>query len=864
MTQEFHISVTPVGNDEYLVRTERVAPGVPIAEELITWPVEDWLEQARRLMNDPLLEILQGYGVFSPPVDNGAGLPPTASMNLIKLGQQLYNGLFQKTLRDSWVSAQGIAQNRGEMLRLRLGLKGLRLPRLPWEVMHESEPIGNLSAVARPLATGRHVLFSRFQPNMGLPITTIPLTMKPGQPLRILMVIALPDDQQHLNLRQEARQLQHELTGTGEGVPAAPTGFPAIQLKILDQPGREHLTQELEQGNYHVLHYAGHSDLGPSGGNLYLVNRQTGLTEALSGDDLAGLLANNGIRMAVFNSCRGTFNAAADPLSDPEGRNLAEALVSRGIPAVLAMAEKIPDNVAINLTRLFYRNLKQGYPIDLSLSRARQGLISSYGSEQFYWGLPTLYMHPQFDGYLVAMNRSAANPADQLLKLPPAADAIPALAQESQSPVPVLLGAAVTGEERDDEIIAQAVMGDGDLTDLLSELDTLDYEGRFATNEDLTCEEESTVSELLQQLSAAQSFAQAGSPTTTPPRSTVSTALVLPPRPPVDSANQVPPVDSKQAARRPQPEEPEQPELSPEPEAVIDLYPARRVWGDRRFMTALGIGLGALSVTAALMISPQLRQQALWIFGGGPTPIERPSGAPVDAELAATLQQATPEEAEAIATAYFEKAAQAFQQGDRDRLNVELTAGQQAVETLLDNGQLEAAAAALQPTLDAKVSDSRLSYLRGRLSWQEAQAGDPSRLDAARRYWVVAVDDQPDNITYRNALGFAQYATGSDAANSAEADQARQAWLETLTTLEAKSGTCADNSTACAISALALMQLARQTPSERDVFMPDAIALYRQVMTTDSSAFEPSALEQNWLWSEAAIQDWQRLGEFAQ
>jgi hypothetical protein len=35
VAQEFHISVTPLGGDEYLVRIERVAPGVPLAEEQV-------------------------------------------------------------------------------------------------------------------------------------------------------------------------------------------------------------------------------------------------------------------------------------------------------------------------------------------------------------------------------------------------------------------------------------------------------------------------------------------------------------------------------------------------------------------------------------------------------------------------------------------------------------------------------------------------------------------------------------------------------------------------------------------------------------------------------------------------------------
>ncbi|CCH68370.1 heterocyst differentiation protein [Richelia intracellularis HH01] len=59
MAQEFYISVTPVARNDYLVRTEKVAPGVPLAEELVTWSISDWLATAEQLMNDPLESLLQ-------------------------------------------------------------------------------------------------------------------------------------------------------------------------------------------------------------------------------------------------------------------------------------------------------------------------------------------------------------------------------------------------------------------------------------------------------------------------------------------------------------------------------------------------------------------------------------------------------------------------------------------------------------------------------------------------------------------------------------------------------------------------------------------------------------------------------------
>lgn len=392
-----------MGDDEYLVRTERVAPGVPLAEEQVRWPIDEWLAISSQLMNDPLLGLLQGKAAkgSSPIAGRGrSGQNPEPS--LVDLGQQLYSGLFQGNLRDSWTCARGIAQHRREVLQLRLGLKGRRLPRLPWEVLHADD---------RPIATGTDVIFSRYQPGTSLFKQTRILSST--RPLKILMAIASPNDRDSLQLKREVHQLQQELQNRTASPLKNGLHAPEIQLTILEQPDREQLTQALEQGHYQVLHYAGHSGLGARGGELYLVSNRTGLTEILSGDDLAGLLVNNGIQMAVFNSCRGAYGDPSDPTGDSPDRNLTEALVKRGIPAVLAMAERIPDDVALTLTRLFYRNLNQGYPVDLSLNRARAGLISAYGSHQLYWALPILYQHPEFDGYLTGT--PAQHPASESL-----------------------------------------------------------------------------------------------------------------------------------------------------------------------------------------------------------------------------------------------------------------------------------------------------------------------------------------------------------------------------------------------------------------------------------------------------------------
>lgn len=387
VAEQFHISVTPLGEGhQYFLRTELADVDAGLAEERVVLPVEQWLAAAQTLMYDPLLGLLGGQELSQN------GLTPS----LLELGQELYNGLFQGKIRDSWIRAQALAQRQGSVLRLRLGLKDDLLPRLPWEV---------INAGARPLATGTDIAFSRYQANLHLRLPPSVVAPRTSSSIQILMVLSAPTDREHLALKQEALHLQTELQNRARG------GLPPIQLTLLEQPGREQLTQALEQSKYHIFHYAGHSNLGAEGGELYLVNRRTGLTETLRGDDLAGLLANNGILMAVFNSCYGSYSANA-PLQGES--NLAQALIRRGIPSVLAMAERIPDDVALTVAQLFYRNLSQGYPIDLSLNRARQGLISAYGSQQLYWALPILYLAPEFDGYLTVAHQEKRSAVEVL------------------------------------------------------------------------------------------------------------------------------------------------------------------------------------------------------------------------------------------------------------------------------------------------------------------------------------------------------------------------------------------------------------------------------------------------------------------
>ncbi len=867
MNQEFYISVTPVRGDEYWVRTERVSPGVPLAEELVTWHVEEWLEQARQLMHDPLLGILRGrMRSLSPSAAGGDALSP----NLVELGQKLYNALFQGTIRDSWMTAQGIAQNRREGLRLRLGLKGDRLPRLPWEVLY---------AGARPLATGTDVVFSRYQAAFA-PMGTIlqphrSIELDPSQPLRILMVLAAPTDQEVLELRREANHLRDELQRDGQA-----NG--EIDLTILDQPGREQLTQALEQGHYQVLHYAGHSNLGMSGGDLYLVSDRTGLTEVLSGDDLAGLLVNNGVRMAVFNSCRGVYTATADPADETESSNLTDALLKRGIPAVLAMAERIPDDVALTLSRLFYRNLKQRYPIDLSLSRARQGLLSSYGSNQLYWALPILYLHPDFDGYLqpTAPAQPVYSLQDPQLAAQGAIDAHaitndPFDLDEAEALFPDLEFEDPEDSDRQailemlreirepeenpfskpdaEEPFFEPITVNTDETQLQSAEDCLTLGRLRSQDQDFTGAVVAYGRAIELDPHCAEAFSEMGSTLEqldSPTEAIVAYKMALQYEPSLSDArrnlqrletahnlapvqNSTPQPDSLPSAAHPTTPYLHVEEVKLEEPVTDRIFGTRRAARPRRPWLAAGI-LGT-AIAAVL---------GVWGFSTW-----RASTTPSPSELIDNISQINPSPGAdsskannlvAIATTSFAQR--------------NFRAGKDAVEELLKNGNLVAAETALQNVPADKTDDATISFLRGRIAWQSVQArkSNYSITDAQGAFETSLQGNRTPQLL--NALGFVYYSQGN-------LDRASRTWVEAVRLAESAGGSAKQEElTARAGLALVANKTAQsQTGNQRNKSRQQAVVLRDQVLREAPRQFQISALNQNWYWGESAIADWRSL-----
>ena len=765
MTQEFHISITPLGEDEYFVRTEKVPVGGLVAEEIVEWPVEQWLAQARHLLGDPFTNILEvkSNSQIVIPDQIVARSGEVVSPSLVELGQEMYQELFKDTLRDSWSCAQGIAHNRGEVLQLRLGTKDRRISSLPWEVLHVGD---------RPLATGTDIVFSRYQPNTCLPKSTRILTSE--EPLKILMAIAAPTDKDSLQLEKEYEALQQELEKNN--------GETQIHLDILRQPGREQLTQALEQGKYQVFHYAGHSNWGISGGEISLVSNITGLTESLSGKDLAGLLVNNGIQMAVFNSCRGAYNHLVHPADEGVEINLAEAMVKRGIPAVLAMAERIPDDVSLILTRLFYRNLNQGYPIDLSLNRARQGLISAYGSHQLYWGLPVVYLHPEFDGCLIEeQNYSKEVEEETVIQVDQKIEPVDNLPEDSTRVQP--------GTDLDN------------LEKYPTEPETNNFNWQVEESKDQMM----TLDEILQEKEIEKQL-----------------------------DNQL--ITDKQNSEE---------LLSKLKISNIYKKPHKFSWKKTLGYTISGM----LLLFSTNLISWNRQLQTSVKLPKAPAP-------GLNHEYNRIRVNETINNIPEVQNLAIEQ----FNQN-------EIRAGKLVVETLLEQGELAKVSEAIDAVPEQLSDHPEINFLKGRLVWELFQNDNQNNLiDEAIIYWEKAAANNPDNIQYQNALGFAYYTKGN-------IEKAYTAWLKVLhlsgeisleyektrpVSYNNQTNLSVENREALnAYAGLGLVSLKYAKNLQKNPVK--AFKYVGKVMREAGQEFHIRQLQKNWLWSPRARQDWDLL-----
>lgn len=142
--------------------------------------------------------------------------------------------------------------------------------------------------------------------------------------------------------------------------------LPAADVQFLPQAGHQELTcqalteQLWDPQGWDVLFFAGHSSSQIDGDSGWIQINQTDTLTVQELKRSLGKAIENGLKLAIFNSC--------------DGLGLARALADLQMPQVIVMRELVPDKVANDFLRYFLEAFVRGEPLYYAVKEAREKL----------------------------------------------------------------------------------------------------------------------------------------------------------------------------------------------------------------------------------------------------------------------------------------------------------------------------------------------------------------------------------------------------------------------------------------------------------------------------------------------------------
>ncbi len=278
-------------------------------------------------------------------------------------GTLLGEALFAGAIRDAFVAARSGAGAGG--LRVLLVIEDPELRPLRWERLCAPDGVGGWDFLALDQSTP----YSRYLPSL----TDRRFPAIGRRDLRALVVLADPPPDNPYGLAPV------EAGPTAEAIATALGEIPHDRLGPL--PGAlgpaslDALTERITTGGYTLLHLLAHGAVRPDGETVVYLLDAAGAVAPVTGSDLIRRLgrvgANRGLPHLVFlATCEG-----AKPEAETALGGLAQRLVRElGIPAVVAMTERVSIETAGALATAFYARLRERGEPDLALVEAGAAL----------------------------------------------------------------------------------------------------------------------------------------------------------------------------------------------------------------------------------------------------------------------------------------------------------------------------------------------------------------------------------------------------------------------------------------------------------------------------------------------------------
>ena len=281
-------------------------------------------------------------------------------------GGRLFDAVFSGPVGECLRRSLDRAQDAGATLRIRLRLSDCPdLADLPWELLYDrSEDWFLALSGSTPVVRYIH-----------LPVQ--PRPVRAELPLRILVIRSEPAGLPRLDLDAEWSHVAVALAELRDG------GM--ITTTELAAPTLGELRRVLLRDTFNVLHFMGHGGFDDERGGFLLFTNGAGQGVPVTATDLGVLLKDHAsMRLATINACQAGRTDPHDPFA-----GVADALIRRGIPAVIAMQFDVSDMAAVEFAPALYGALATGRPVDVAVAEARKAI---YTVSPVEWATPVLYL----------------------------------------------------------------------------------------------------------------------------------------------------------------------------------------------------------------------------------------------------------------------------------------------------------------------------------------------------------------------------------------------------------------------------------------------------------------------------------------
>jgi hypothetical protein len=301
--------------------------------------------------NNNLLDCLRG---------RGTGKRPTGQ-ELVSFGHLLFEFLVRDEIRDLYLRLPGT------QVSLNVLTNHSVLRQLPWEYLQEPHQLCPRK--------GRSVV--RIMPTIS---ASVPVPLPRTQLTRVLFVYADPQGVGRVSWNDVRDALQRTYKAR----------FPTTMgLEIVECTDRISLTTALQRSQFDIVQFSCHGEVfnnnGRPEGRLILFDKNQRRADYITGKELGSLMGGRNIRLAILSACE---SSAAT--SDLGFTNIAEDLISQGIPAVLANQAPVQDQTVASFVGAVYDELLISGNIDVAVTVGRLQLFMELRDSP-EWGIPTLH-----------------------------------------------------------------------------------------------------------------------------------------------------------------------------------------------------------------------------------------------------------------------------------------------------------------------------------------------------------------------------------------------------------------------------------------------------------------------------------------